>query len=172
MRALIPTASRTITRGCTFALLLGACTVSRESRAPTPPRNDSAAVAQAATAFLAAFDSLNWEGFVARLSDSVDAYWPRPDTADRLRSREAVEARYRAFFDEIRARRSGPPYLHLQVSDFEVRVFQDVGLVTFQLADVPDTIGRRSLVFHRDPAGWRIVHLHASNLPLPITQPR
>ncbi len=148
-------------------LLLLACTVSRQPERANEPRGDTAAVAQAARSFLADFDSLNWPGFVAHLSDSVDAYWPRPDTAERLRNRAAVETQYRAFFDRVRATRPGPPYLHLQVTDFDVRVFENVGLVTFQLADVPDTVGRRTLVFHRDPAGWRIVHLHASNLPLP-----
>jgi hypothetical protein len=127
---------------------------------------DSAAVAEAATTFLQAFDSLNWAGFTALLSDSVDAYWPRADTADRLRDRAAVEGRFRAFFERIRASRPGPPYLHLAVKDLAIRVFDDVGLVTFELSDVPDTLGRRTLVFHRDSIGWRIVHLHASNLPL------
>jgi SnoaL-like protein len=150
----------------TLVLLLGACTASREPKQPAEPRNDTAAVTQAATTFLAAFDSLNWDSFVAHLSDSVDGYWPRPDTAERLRNRAAVEARFKALFAQLRATRPGPPYLHLKISDFGVRIFQDVGLVTFELADVPDTIGRRTLVFHRDPAGWRIVHLHASNLPL------
>jgi len=141
-------------------------------RSPSPPpaahtsSGDSAAVAAAATTFLQAFDSLNWGGFTAHLSESVDAYWPRADTADRLRDRQAVEARFHDFFEKARASRPGPPYLHLAVSDLRVRVFEDVGLVTFELSDVPDTLGRRTLVFHRDPQGWRIVHLHASNLPL------
>lgn len=148
-------------------LLLVACTVSRHPERSAEKRSDSAEVAQAARSFLGAFDSLNWPAFAAHLSDSVDAYWPRPDTAERLRNRAAVESEYKAFFERIRAARPGPPYLHLKVTDFDVRVFENVGLVTFELADVPDTLGRRTLVFHRDPAGWRIVHLHASNLPLP-----
>lgn len=141
-------------------------------RNPPPPpvthsyTEDSAVVAAAATTFLQAFDSLNWAGFTAHLSESVDAYWPRADTADRLRDRQAVEARFHDFFDQARASRPGPPYLRLAVRDLRVRVFEDVGLVTFELSDVPDTLGRRTLVFHRDPQGWRIVHLHASNLPL------
>jgi hypothetical protein len=145
---------------------LGCHTPSPPADAQTQRLRDSAAVATAVTAFLQAFDSLNWAGFVAHLSDSVDAYWPRADTADRLRDRAAVEGRFRAFFDSIRASRPGPPYLHLAVSDLAIRIFDDVGLVTFELSDVPDTLGRRTLVFHRDPVGWRIVHLHASNLPL------
>ncbi len=148
-----------------YILLLWACTVSRQPERASEPRSDTTDVARAARSFLGAFDSLNWPAFTSHLSDSVDAYWPRPDSAERLRNRAAVEAQYQAFFDRIRTTRPGPPYLHLKVTHFEVRVFDDVGLVTFELADVPDTIGRRTLVFHRDPAGWRIVHLHASNLP-------
>jgi hypothetical protein len=117
--------------------------------------------------FLAAFDSLNWAPFAALLSDSVEAFWPRADTPAILRGRLAVEARFHRFFDQIRSTRPGPPYLHLKVADLSVRMYGPIGLVTFQLYDVPDTLGRRTLVFHREAAGWRLVHLHASNLPLP-----
>ena len=137
----------------------------RAGDARSQPSRDSAAVAETTAAFLQAFDSLDWTGFVAHLSDSVDAYWPRGDTPERLRDRAAVEGRFRTFFDQVRASRPGPPYLHLAVSDLSIRILGDVGLVTFELSDVPDTLGRRTLVFRRDPTGWRIVHLHASNLP-------
>ena len=40
--------------------------------------------------FLRALDSLDWSAFAARLSDSADADWPRPDSAVHLRDRAAV----------------------------------------------------------------------------------
>jgi hypothetical protein len=141
------------------------------NRAPKTPATatgpaDSVAVAAAATSFLQAFDSLNWDGFASHLSENVDAYWPRSDTADRLRNRQEVEARFHALFDTVRASRPGPPYLHLAAAHLNVRVFDDVGLVTFERSDVPDTLAWRTIVLHREGDAWRIVHLHASNLPL------
>jgi ketosteroid isomerase-like protein len=128
---------------------------------------DSIEVAHATSAFLQAFDSLSWAGFSAHLSDSVDAFWPRPDAAQRLRDRASVESHFKAFFDRVRSARPGPPYLHLNPEDLDIRVIDDVAIVTFELSDVPDTLGRRTLVFHRERDGWRIIHLHASNLPRP-----
>lgn len=148
------------------AAVLGCRGAAPPATIPDRHAEDSIAVAQATTAFLQAFDSLNWRGFTARLSDSVDAFWPRPDSSQRLRDRAMVEGHFHAFFDRIRASRPGPPYLHLSPRDLGIRVINDVGIVTFELADVPDTLGRRTIVFHREPAGWRIIHLHASNLPL------
>lgn len=136
--------------------------------ARTPPAADSTAVVtlrQATTQFLAAFDSLDWSRFAAVLSDTVDAYWPRPDSAEHLVNRAQVEAQYRAFFERIRATRPGPPYLHLNATGLAARVIGPVGIVTFELSDVPDTVGRRTLVFRQEGGRWRIIHLHASNLP-------
>jgi len=41
-----------------------------------------------------------------------------------------------------------------------------VVLVTFELRN-SERLGRRTLVFRRDGATWRIVHLHASNIATP-----
>lgn len=151
-------------------LLLGlaAChqATSAAIAAPRTARQDSTEVAEVTRDFLGAFDSLQWPAFSAVLSDSIEVFWPRADTPEPLRGRPAVEARFRRFFDQVRAARPGPPYLHLQVSDLWIRTFGPVGLVTFALHDVPDTLGRRTLVFHREATGWRLIHLHSSNLPL------
>ena len=154
----------------TISLNTWACTPApRSSQAPpAQARADSAALAGAATRFLADFDSLNWAGFTGALSDSVEIFWPRADTPGRLRGRTAVEGRFRPFFTQIRAARPGPPFLHLQVQALSVRTLGAVGLVSFELTDVPDTLGRRTLVFQQEHGAWRLIHLHASNLPLPV----
>jgi hypothetical protein len=146
--------------------LAAGCNRVAKAPAAASDRGDSLTIAATATSFLQSFDSLNWDGFSSHLGRNVDAYWPRAGTADRLPDRQAVEARFHDFFDQARASRPGPPYLHLAVTHLNVRVFDDIGLVTFELADVPDTLGRRTIVFHREEGGWRIIHLHASNLPL------
>lgn len=164
----MPDVLRRVIRLLSCILAIAGC------RSPAPPvsppdrhAEDSADVAHATSSFLQAFDSLNWPGFAAHLSDSVDAFWPRPDAPARLRDRGMVEGHFHAFFDRVRNARPGPPYLHLKPEDLEIRVIGDVGIVTFELADIPDTLGRRTIVFHREKSGWRIIHLHASNLPVP-----
>ena len=42
-------------------------------------------------------------------------------------------------------------------------------LATFHLEHRPETLGRRTIVLVRTPAGWKIAHLHASNLPREAT---
>ncbi len=79
-----------------------------------------------------------------------------------------VEAEFKRFFDEVRTRAAGPPYLNLVPLDVAIEVWQDVALVTFHL-DRPPTMGRRTLVFQRQGQRWRIVHLHASGISVPNT---
>ncbi len=151
-----------------LALVSGGCAPPPAPRSvdPTIAERDSLAVAHTAVVFLAALDSLQWAPFAAALSDSVEVFWPRADTPGRLYGRSAVETRFRAFFEQIRAARPGPPYLHLRIQALAVRMLGTVGLVTFELTDIPDTLGRRTLVFQQERGAWKLVHLHASNLPM------
>jgi hypothetical protein len=47
----------------------------------------------------------------------------------------------------------------------QVQVLAEVAVVTFHLEVNPDVVGRRTLVLTRTTDGWKIAHLHASNLP-------
>jgi ketosteroid isomerase-like protein len=68
-------------------------------------------------------------------------------------------------FDEMRATLPGPPYQDIQPRDVRVDMLGSVALVTFHLPQ-PDISGRRTLVLKSTSAGWKIMHLHASTLPL------
>jgi len=82
--------------------------------------------------------------------------------------RTAVEARWRRFFEETRARRPGPPYLHLKPRDLRLERLGDVGLVTFMLDGLSTADGRqlplqrRTLLFVWERETWKLAHLHAS----------
>jgi len=57
--------------------------------------------------------------------------------------------------------------MNLDPLDLRVeQLSEDVALVTFHLVD-GGTLNRRTLVFKREPNGWKIVHIHASNLTAP-----
>jgi ketosteroid isomerase-like protein len=130
------------------------------------PGNDVAPVQQAAERFLRALDDLDWEPFRASWASEPTVFFPFPDTPDRVTGQAAVEARWRRFFDEARARGQGPPYLNLKPRDLRVERFGDVGVVTFTLEL---TIGgrrlplaRRTLLLVREHDTWKVTHLHAS----------
>ena len=56
-----------------------------------------------------------------------------------------------------------PPFMTLEPKDLEVQIFTDAALVSFHLEDGP-SLSRRSFVFAKEESGWKIVHLHASNV--------
>lgn len=68
-------------------------------------------------------------------------------------------------FDTWRATRPGPPYLNLQPAELQVQMFRDVAVASFHLEDNPKILSRRTLVLTRMADEWKIVHVHASNLP-------
>jgi hypothetical protein len=99
------------------------------------------------------------------------SFCPFGDTPERVAGQAAVEARWRRFFDEARARRPGPPYLNLKPRDIRTERYADVGLVTFTLEltaggrQLP--LQRRTLLFIRERDAWKLAHMHASGASLP-----
>lgn len=135
-----------------------------QSKAP----EDLAGIRAAAERFLRALDDLDWEAFRASWASEPTVFFPFADTPDRVIGQVAVEVRWRRFFEEVRAHRPGPPYLHLKPRDLRVERYGDVGLVTFML-DGLSTVGgrqlpvlRRTLLFVREHETWKLAHLHAS----------
>ena len=71
--------------------------------------HDQATLTLAAQNFLGVFDNLDWERFQASWSSNPTAFFPFADTPERVEG-SAVMTRFRQFFDDVRARRSGPPF--------------------------------------------------------------
>jgi ketosteroid isomerase-like protein len=72
---------------------------------------------------------------------------------------------WNATMDEWRTNRPGPPELDIQPHDVHIQSLGDVAVVTFHFRRDAAALGRRTFVWHKTPSGWKIVHLHASNLP-------
>lgn len=146
------------------AALLTPCAASAQGAAA-----DSVGAHRAAVRFLAAFDSLQWEPFRAYFADDVTMFFPFSDTPARADGREAVEARFRRFFDAghaawSRSGRTGPPRMGINPRDLRVQMAGDVAIVSFHLGTTSPS--RRSIVFHRRADGaWKVVHWHASPPP-------
>lgn len=128
---------------------------------------DSVAVAGALHRFLTAFENLDWGPFRAAFSDSATVFQPVPQMAERVIGPRGIDSTFRAVFATIRARATGgPPYQRLVPSELRIEPLSPgLVLVTFQLRG-EDRLARRTVLFRHEKAGWRILHLHASNMTL------
>jgi hypothetical protein len=125
-------------------------------------------VSSAPDRFLTAFENLEWEPFHAAFSDSATVFHPSPSTPERVTGRAAIDSTLRAVFADVRAHAAGgPPYHRLTPVGLRIQALAPgVVLATFALRNA-ERLGRRTVVFRRERGAWRIVHLHASNLPPP-----
>ncbi len=137
---------------------------------PSPVKvpEDLAGVRTAAERFLRALDDLDWATFQTSWSSEPTVFFPFGDTPDRVTGKTGVESRWRRFFEETRARRPGPPYLHLKPRDLRLERLGEAGLVTFMLDGLSTADGRqlppqrRTLLFVWERGMWKLAHLHAS----------
>jgi ketosteroid isomerase-like protein len=116
--------------------------------------------------FVAAFDNLEWPTFTAMFEDDATVFYPSPpNAAIRATGRHEYEAAWQKVFNGIRGTRTTPPFMDLHPERLEIQQMGDVAVVTFELHDIPNVTGRRTLILHRRDGKWRITHLHASNVP-------
>lgn len=146
----------------------GAAQTTSTVHAPHAVAADSAGAHQAALAFLESFDTLQWDTFRGYFADDVTMFFPFGDTPARADGREAVEARFRQFFDGAleawqRSGRTGQPRMGITPRDLRVQMAGSVSIVSFHLGS--ETPARRSLVFRHGADGWRLLHWHASPPP-------
>jgi ketosteroid isomerase-like protein len=118
-------------------------------------------VRDALTNFVLAFDNLDWETFRMAFSDDATVFYPR-GIPERANGRSEFEKAFRVVFDQIRGGNTRPPYMNIQPKDMRIQVFGTVAIATFHLDDRIGFLNRRTLVLNKTKAGWRIVHLHAS----------
>jgi len=56
--------------------------------------------------------------------------------------------------------------MDLRPRELQVTILGAVAVVTFHLDDRPGFINRRTLVLRKTSRGWKIVHLHASEVAI------
>jgi ketosteroid isomerase-like protein len=115
--------------------------------------------------FLLAFDNLEWDRFRSFFADDATVFYPRGFTG-RANGRPEFEANFRQVFEQIRAGRTQPPYMHLQPRDLRIQSYGEIAIATFHLDDRPGVLNRRTIVLCRRKGQWKIVHLHASETAL------
>jgi ketosteroid isomerase-like protein len=121
-------------------------------------------VRDALAKFVYAFDNLDWEAFRLAFDDNATVFYPRA-FPERANGRAEFEKTFKVVFQQIRGGKTAAPYMDIQPKDMKVQMFGDCAIATFHLDDRPGLLNRRTIVLTKTNAGWKIVHLHASEVP-------
>jgi SnoaL-like domain len=124
--------------------------------------------------FLTAFNNLDWQAFRQCWAASPVVFFPSlvQPTGKRTDDIAAFEDVWHRQFELIRkdAARRGvteAPFQNIQPQDLRIDFpSPSIAVVTFHLGPTNGILGRRMFVLARADAGWKITHLHASNLSL------
>jgi ketosteroid isomerase-like protein len=139
------------------------------SQVPVQPASETTAVQDALTTFLRAFDNLDWPAFRACFASDVTMFHPAAPNVKRVDTPEEFEKAWLGVFARIKktSGRNSPPYMNLQPKDLKIQLLsQQIALVTFHLLE-GHTVSRRTILLRKSDDGWKIVHIHASNIALP-----
>jgi ketosteroid isomerase-like protein len=128
-----------------------------------------AEIQQALTTFLIAFNNLDWPAFRKCFAPDVTMFHPAPPNVRRIDSAQEFEKAWLGVFARIRKNsgRDTAPYMNLKPQDLKIQLLsKDIALVTFHFVDA-NVLSRRTVVLRRGVEGWKIVHIHASNVTMP-----
>jgi ketosteroid isomerase-like protein len=130
--------------------------------------SDSAGAHAAAQGFLAAFDSLQFDAFRGYFAEDMSMFFPFPQFPARADGRAAVEEVFGRFMSaqrDARAKAGRPMVQGIAPRDLKVQMAgPGAAVVSFHLG-AQETPARRTVVFRREPGGWKVVHWHASSAP-------
>ena len=122
----------------------------------TAPRADSE-IRTLVERFVASVNAADVDAFVGFFADDATAFFPSPANAMRRSGLAEIRAAVAPVFA------AGKPERPLVPKDVVVTVSGDLALASFDVGSGP-MHSRRTLVLRRTGQGWRIVHLHASNV--------
>jgi uncharacterized protein (TIGR02246 family) len=149
----------------TLSLLL-ALAISGAAGAPADGAETGATPEALAQAFVLGMNHADVAEVLRLFAPDATAFLPFDGTPVRLAGRDALAAALGPLFADLRRDAVGPEYMHLVARDVLVQPLGEVAVVTFDVGSGA-VASRRTLVVRRAPSGWRIVHLHASNVRAP-----
>jgi hypothetical protein len=152
-----------------FPFFLSLLLLSSTTFAENPPASSETQVREALAQFIHTFENLDWEGFRSAFDDEATVYYPRAFPG-RARGRAEFEKTFKIVFEQIRGGKTAPPYMHIVPRELAIQMLGDTAVSTFHLDDRAGFLNRRTLVLHKTAAGWKIVHLHASEVALPASK--
>jgi ketosteroid isomerase-like protein len=137
--------------------------------AQAKPSQNEGEVRAALHEFIQAFDNLDWEKFRLSFTDDATVFYPRA-FPERASGRMEFEKTFKRVFAQIRDGKTAAPYMDIQPRDLKLQIFGDTAVATFHLTDRPGFLNRRTLILHKNMRGWKIVHLHASEVAITSRQ--
>jgi ketosteroid isomerase-like protein len=145
-----------------FAVVLTLLVVSSVF-AQAQPVSAELQVREALARFVKAFDDLDWEAFRLAFDDDATVFYPRA-FPERANGRAEFEKTFKTVFEQIRSGKTVAPYMDIRPREMKIQLFGDVAIATFHLDDRAGFVNRRTLVLNKSKTGWKIVHLHASEV--------
>jgi ketosteroid isomerase-like protein len=122
---------------------------------------------------IGALRNLETGNFARCFDDDITLF--NPDIPDAkslhlLKGRREVESHFGAMFESVR-KNAPAPRLDIAPRDVLVQVNGATAIVTFEFDRDGGSYGRRTMVLIRRADGWKILHIHASNIPGPRAAP-
>lgn len=133
------------------------------------PSTSESEVRDVLASFVRAFDNLDWDSFRLAFSDDATVFYPR-GIPERATGRVEYEKTFQIVFGQIRGSRTKAPYMDIQPRELNIQLLGSVAIATFHLDDRAGFLNRRTIVLSNTGAGWKIVHLHASEVPIVRSQ--
>lgn len=121
-------------------------------------------VAQAVLGFLAAVDAGEPDALARCFDVEATVYFPFDDTPELVEGRAAVLERFARLFAAWKRRGRVPPYQGFVATSLVVRAAGPGHALATFVVGIEGAVGRRSVLARQTRDGWRILHLHASNL--------
>jgi ketosteroid isomerase-like protein len=153
-------------KNCIAALFLSAGLVVAQG-----PGDAKAEVETVVQEFMRALNALEWPAFRQCWTERPFLFHPTSPPL-RIDDQAAFDTTWQQTFEGIRkgAQARGitqAPFMRLTAADLRIDLLAaDAALATFHLS-APNSVGRRTMVLVKTPQGWKITHLHASNMPKP-----
>ncbi len=126
-------------------------------------------------AFLSALDRGD-DALEPWFTPEATMYFPFRNSQALLHGRAAIVARFARMNAQLRLTRAAPPYIGFGMHHLEVEWLAPGWALATAIFTFADQWGRRTLLLRGDPdpngevSGWRIHHLHASNLQAPAVE--
>jgi len=130
------------------------------------PAEDSARAAL--LAFLRAFENCDLPSMEAAFAPDATCFDRAPrEPGDLALYRRAMgmPAGMRQLAATLPRTAAGPPYQRLDPRNLACKTYGEVAVCTFEL-DGADSLGRRTIILRNRGRGWKIIHIHASNVYL------
>jgi len=117
-------------------------------------------------AFLHAFENCDlprMEAAFARDATCFDRAPRKPGELGQYRRQRGMPAGMRQLATTLPGTVAGPPYQRVTPRNLACDVHGEIAICTFEL-DGADSLGRRTIMLRRQVDGWKIIHIHASNV--------